>query len=1192
MKKKKVFTCLGCNITFKTSTSYIDHLDGRPVCQQKSHKCDICNSIFASKKSLEYHQRHNKSCINLADRVSKVGHEFETVRPSPNKKQRVSESQMSEVKIAFKQTSAPSTVTTTYSNSANANRDLQYTIPEDIPVDNNISISPQKIQSHIAYLKRQFPLGLLNSLSFERSVFIMKIIKLKREWMNRSLRGTMNALVHEIQNHIFKTKMISGKQSISGYSHPFTFDSISDEELRWFVNYHNTQFIDSIDQYSPDIYQTADNPPQEEHDTINESQDFEMTDDAPDTSEMAPSENNQNQDDCTIDSTVEELVYSAKLKRSNMHVDYEDLMLLELFDVLREAGAPMYVFDKIAEWGHRNSKQLSYRKPLTRELFFKRISSKTYGQSLSRALKPIHEKHHMPSNGASIGLTRFSFRAKLATLLLDDDLMSPENLLLNLDDPTTPLNDEGENVLDDLNTGWWHKETTTEVCKNKGEILLPIIFFIDAGKVTQRQSVEPITFTLGIFNRLTRNRSEAWRTLGYLENLNNSKKSQQKKYNSKMKLKDYHYMLSVILKEFKSLQGKDNGLSFKLTLAGKTYDVIFKLAVQTIMGDCMGLDKLCLFYGSNSLETSRMCRDCDVPPLSSDDPDYQCRFTKISDLVGLCKNGFKAMSIHNLTNAVKDIYFGARKMCIYQCTPGEPLHAILLGLIKYEYEVFEGNIPKKTLRLINEIVKYYYCNFSRQSFRNMPSLAPFLGGIDNCDMLGGKEQYARLFGIYLAMNNREVIHSLCTQPRHRYDEKEKRSVQVKPMSLEEAVDWYNLIESTLIMYQWVMLPSHNKSDLVPVGNNDDSKGQSAIRAFMHQYKALVKNRGGHGVKLLKFHQLLHYNKEILKDGSIQNIDTGRCESIAVTMYKRISIWTQRRQMLLTEQLAARHLECVTAIELGRTLSKCDFAKDRSFVIVAPKQSVGLGGSTFKMKLTNCQDNEFSYLNKTVAIEWKGVPVDASYHSYVFKNLTKRLYLNTEDGGCLTHDSVVVGKTEYADDDGNVYRAHPNYRSNGMWYDWCKISWNTTDDPVPARIIMFLDLTECKLMDHTSLNQMREDLNEEIMEVTEDGTRRRYPNRDRTKYLSKDDIWVVIRSAYDYDHSTATVPDLTQSEKQFTMNSKLTHRIILEDECRIVPVSSIISPCYVLPGTFSDSRELCSEFFVVDDIDKWGHEFLA
>ncbi len=63
----------------------------------------------------------------------------------------------------------------------------------------------------------------------------------------------------------------------------------------------------------------------------------------------------------------------------------------------------------------------------------KSISEKTYGSDLSEALKPIVQDYVLPKSHSKIKISRFSFEAKLANLLLNDDLMKQENLLLDPD---------------------------------------------------------------------------------------------------------------------------------------------------------------------------------------------------------------------------------------------------------------------------------------------------------------------------------------------------------------------------------------------------------------------------------------------------------------------------------------------------------------------------------------------------------------------------------------------------------------------------------------------------------------------------------------------------------------------------------------------------------------------------------------
>ena len=53
------------------------------------------------------------------------------------------------------------------------------------------------------------------------------------------------------------------------------------------------------------------------------------------------------------------------------------------------------------------------------------------------------------------------------------------------------------------------------------QIVCYLIIYIDAGITAQNtgMKVEPVAFTLGIFNQSTRNKPSAWHHLGYVNNL-------------------------------------------------------------------------------------------------------------------------------------------------------------------------------------------------------------------------------------------------------------------------------------------------------------------------------------------------------------------------------------------------------------------------------------------------------------------------------------------------------------------------------------------------------------------------------------------------------------------------------------------------------------------------------------------------
>ena len=125
------------------------------------------------------------------------------------------------------------------------------------------------------------------------------------------------------------------------------------------------------------------------------------------------------------------------------------------------------------------------------------------------------------------------------------------------------------------------------------DLLVPIIFFIDKTHVDAHGhlTLEPITFTLGIFKKETCRLPIAWHCLGYMVNQANVRV----KMKSITKAEDYHYILSIILKGVANAQ-KTDGVAWNLPFNGKIYPTVFKLLALIVISDTEGHNKLCLHF--------------------------------------------------------------------------------------------------------------------------------------------------------------------------------------------------------------------------------------------------------------------------------------------------------------------------------------------------------------------------------------------------------------------------------------------------------------------------------------------------------------------------------------------------------------------------------------------------------------------
>ena len=240
-------------------------------------------------------------------------------------------------------------------------------------------------------------------------------------------------------------------------------------------------------------------------------------------------------------------------------------------------------------------------------------------------------------------VTSFNFKEMLFSLLSDPELMQEENLLL---DPTDPCSlPEESDFLDEINTGSVYRTAHGTCCTKPNDLLCGIIIYVDKtvmGPWT-KNTLEPVQFTLAIFNKEARKSHKFWRPLGYIPDLFNRRRvsdvldevhgdtiPEGSKHLSPLeKIRNLHLCLERIFSSLVDAQEEVNGLPYDLVIGGKVWKVNLKVPLLLNIGDCEGNDYLCGRYNSHN-GTKRLCRDCDCPTLEADNVDFRCKPTKMS----------------------------------------------------------------------------------------------------------------------------------------------------------------------------------------------------------------------------------------------------------------------------------------------------------------------------------------------------------------------------------------------------------------------------------------------------------------------------------------------------------------------------------------------------------------------------------
>ena len=1211
-KKQRVHICCGCQWRCSSREKLVEHmLSSSPStpCHKSLEKCPHCHKLWPTYESLKAHLRTDGKCKraeNIPHTVSYVkihGNNSSSESDKTIQDDRTIRSMMSTHLGVNKQCRNTARISTIMQKEADSCESFQEN-EQLMNFRKNVNKSSTSVEVNVDNV-------LLHGKCSPKEKLVAHIL-LQTSFCNDDGLLQMNKSFTSLRVEFRNTTAVlslNGDLSFLPGSESVTSD-ICDIDLEQFIMRYGTITVptevslvqtenteDTVTQGHGSMvfgFQVLD----DFEENISDDVDDELSDDASSDNSMPLLGDGLDNNVEILDSTMLGMQQSILTARTTGLLDGCDVAGIMLFNILHKASAPKNLFDKILKWAEFNQGNLENTSLIRkRNTFLKNISNSALGSYYSKISAPIQTDLSLPSK-REITVTTFSLRSAIVSILMDPNIVNSTNLLI---DPECKHGcPERTGNLDDINSGWWHKETQAEICCSDNHILLPVILFIDGATIDKmgKLQVEPISFTLGILNRETRKRAEAWRTLGYIEDFDNVLTTNEdelktKKVPSSTKLQDYHAIIDHILRDFHDLQGKHGGFKWKLNWKNRVYEVVFKIAVQVVIGDCKGNDSLCGRYGSHSLQVKRLCRDCKVLTTEGDDTMHVCRWIKKTDLQGATKQQAQDLSFHHINNAFNDIYMGSRNLGITECTPPEPLHGFKMGLCKYLYEEFSKAIAPKTLRLVSATVKTFSNHCFGQSVKDLPSLSPFRNGIDVSHCLTAKETYARIFAIHVAMMDPKVMESLATEETYiRVDDEntgKMRFARNGSLGLRTAIKWFRLVQDTVLFDGWLMQPKHNLASVTPRNipeNPDedfvltihhDSPAQSRIRRYLTDYKSLVERTHGNGLKIPKFHQNLHYTEQILKDGSLLNIDGGRPESHNKSIIKQPAKTTQKNQKNITSQIARNYHESLVLRSSTEMMKKSSLRNDAEEEEGEDLDSL-YKGSQFELRF-DCEEysDTESY---SIEIKWKGTRVKDSLNSHLCKCVAGRLFVHKGEGGCLHKDSVVKGYTEF-NHQGTTYRAHPCFRGVKSWHDWAMIKWNDMDEGIPARILMFLDISDCNLMSPEEHRDMCEEL-EEDNEFSDDVNHAYY-------YLTNEK-WIIVQSAI----SESEIPNDFEDDSPYRMFSLLSKRFYLEDGLRILPASSITGPAYCVtnPSTKDGSKLNNSpEVTRVCKKQGWGKIFL-
>jgi hypothetical protein len=625
--------------------------------------------------------------------------------------------------------------------------------------------------------------------------------------------------------------------------------------------------------------------------------------------------------------------------------------------------------------------------------------------------------------------------------VINEALTNPDGTVADISPCYEPYKAKN-NVLDEVLSGSWYKDTAEKLYSlDRNVFVCPIILYVDKTHIDPRAArfnLEPVNFTLAIFKRPCRQKSAFWRVLGYIPELPDSDITNPA---SGHKARNYHVMVECILSSLTELHRNPSILdNFPLRIGNYVKKVNLRVPVAFVVSDTQGADKLCGRYISYTDKVSRLHRSCVCPQGSAADPNQICRFVTMEEMMEVIdtadREELQSYSQHAIPrHAFREVDFGENPHGIYGATPLDILHGIKLGIIPYVLEVYlKDNMTDSTRHHLDLALKGTLPHLKQGGNRGFPRMY-FPNGMTALSKLSGEEHVGVLFINYVIAITRQGRSAL------------RRNDSMATARIDAFV---KLFEKLLTFLAWM------SSSTGFWRKGDETRKSSALDAIRDLMKYITDNfhrEGGQGWNLSKLHEILHAPHFIDVFGAPSNSDAGPCESMHIPFAKDVGRRSQKRHETFDQQSAGRLVDQHVV----------DVAYNH-LVVVVEEEDVGsqlfavCTGSTFVLKVSAKKAGPRSQPGYDVVVEGvRGMNVP-DLESRLHTDLVSFLVVYMCNHGAVPPS--IRCKSEYVDEHGTTYRAHPDYQGNGFWYNWAWVSYQNDNSPngytnVPAKLLCFL-----------------------------------------------------------------------------------------------------------------------------------------
>ena len=800
------------------------------------------------------------------------------------------------------------------------------------------------------------------------------------------------------------------------------------------------------------------------------------------------------------------------------HSDLE-VKLLKLASIVTSVNAPHYIYKELVEWGRQlETGEQRHRILSSKSITFEKLIRNTSEKYGVGNIFPMTNRLWLPSNNM-ISVTTFDFEAQLFSLLTDEMLMRPENLIYGNDTFGRASDHLTSHVYDDVETSKWFLATQKKLCTHPKDILCPIILYIDKTYVKSKPA-EPISFTLGLFKRNIRNTPMAWRNIGMIPGkLGDLIPNMNFPINTlgEMRLNDWHYVCSHILHPMKQLQ-KVDGLKW----AFGTDECRLHIPIMFIIGDIEGHDKVCSRKSGHGPMMKSVTHSCNIRKEDCGDVDAVCSGLRSFDIKAKqdvvqdgyalhddrkeCQEQLDQLGFYpRVKNAFFDLDYGASSFGTHGACAICLLHTFKQKfpntVLDLYLSCFGGGTSNKGHLIVTKAVPRLMVSCLRQSDRSFPKLNTFLVSLLHAKFqLNANEKYARMFALSLFLMTtfgwNFSTEGECSMHKGQRIVKRRILLVQRTMSIYKFLSQKRFPKNcrqngdvTVRNYMSLFKEVIDWRDKISIGNKRRMREEERIAETSSEPLENLRaeeddwNEASEGYvnncKFPKFHYLLHVLDQIETFGSAQNFDGGACESNHKYLTKSTGKRTQGRMDTFDYQTAFNLSAKIVLDRACRKLNiKASFGVSRNFNSQPDKFNSQLDNETIAN--SDFEDDQ----KETIAFEdncprKSGISINKCSSHFTLKSIDGVPKIEWKNGLVKPKSRYPRIATKWIEDNlmangweksiihgftcldfkGNIVRAHPSYRSGDPWFDYVNVKWMDEENwnICPARVCMFLEI---------------------------------------------------------------------------------------------------------------------------------------